>query len=74
MATAHYPSSNLDKLGWYLDHCNHAEWDRFSAAEREQMIGDDLAAATRVSLILGTLITTGMLLGAGTLLYVWLTL
>jgi hypothetical protein len=42
-------------------------WDKFSAAEKEQMFEEDRAAATRVSLILSSLAATGMILAALTL-------
>ena len=70
MATASKGSTGLEKLGWYLEHCNHGAWDRFSADEQRAMVDEDLTAARSVSLVLGSLITAGMLLAAVTLLIV----
>jgi hypothetical protein len=71
MATVSSPRGNLtDKLGWYTETRRHHVWDGFSAEERERMLRDDLDAGTRVSLVLASLITTGLVLSAVTLLAV----
>jgi hypothetical protein len=43
-------------------------WDRFSAEDKENMLAEDLAAGTRVSLVLTALITIGLVLSAVTLI------
>lgn len=68
MATVHRPGPNsLEKLSWYLGHCKHTVWDQFSDQERKRMIDDDIAAGISVSLVLGSLITAGMVLAIVTL-------
>jgi hypothetical protein len=74
MATISRPSTHQDKLGWYLGHCNHSVWDQFPPDEQARMVEDDLAAGTGVSLLLGALITLGMVLGAVTLAAIWLSM
>lgn len=71
MATIGQGTSHLEKLGWYLGHCNHQQWDRFSTDSQQRMVEEDLSAGTSVSLVLGSLITIGMLLSAITLAVVW---
>jgi hypothetical protein len=68
MATAS-PSEqgHLGMLSWYLSHCPHDEWERFSPAQQEEMIKDDLTAATTVSIILGAVVTGGLVLCSVTL-------
>jgi hypothetical protein len=61
----------IDKLGWYNSTSRHNVWDRFSAEEKEQMLADDLAAGTQVSLVLAALITAGLVLCIVTLTAVW---
>ena len=70
MATASKGSTSLEKLNWYLEHCNHAVWDRFSTEEQQSMVDEDLFAARTVSLVLVSLITSGMILSAVTLIVV----
>jgi hypothetical protein len=73
MATVGHSQGKLvDKLGWYTEHYRHNVWDRFSAEDRERMLRDDLTAGTRVSLLLASLITTGLVLSAVTLVAVLL--
>jgi hypothetical protein len=72
MATVGPTQSKLvDKLSWYNSQSPHTVWDRFSAEEKEQMLADDLAAGTRVSLVLAALITAGLVLCIVTLSAVW---
>lgn len=74
MATASPTGSDhLKKLAWYLDHRSHSAWDTFSPAQQNEMIEEDLAAGTWVSLVLGSLITAGLVLCTVTLLAVLLT-
>jgi hypothetical protein len=47
MATAAKGPTGLEKIGWYLEHCNHAAWDRFNVDEQRAMIDEDLTAACR---------------------------
>ena len=61
---------NLEKLSWYLGHCTHTVWDSFGADQQNQMVEDDLAAGKYVPLVLGSLITAGMVLCILTLLVV----
>jgi hypothetical protein len=71
MATASSGNrSHLEKLSWYLAHQPHEVWDRFSAEQQEQMIDDDFSAATNVSAILVSLVTTGLLLSIVTVVAV----
>lgn len=72
MATVSHPTKNREKLGWYLDHCNHAIWDQFSPDQQESMLGDDLFAGRSVSLVLGSIVVVGMLLCGLTLVAVLL--
>ena len=73
MATANSPNQGyLEKLSWYLTHRPHEVWDTFSPQQQQQMVEDDLAAATRVSMILGSLITAGLVLTIVTLIAVLL--
>ena len=65
-------SNGLDKLGWYLAHQEHTVWDGFGAESQRQMVDDDLAAGKQVSIVLVSLITTGMLLSLATLIIVLL--
>jgi len=67
MATLSQPHSELDKLSWYFNRCNHTQWDRFSPDQQAQMVRDDLLAGRSVSLVLGSLITAGLVLSAVTL-------
>jgi hypothetical protein len=62
-----------EKLSWYFQRGPHRAWDRFSPEDQEQMLRDDMAAGTRVSLVLVGLITTGLVLSIATLLAVLLT-
>ena len=63
MATVGPTQSKLiDKLAWYNSQSPHTVWDRFSAEEKEQMLADDLAAGTGVSLVLAALNTAGLVL------------
>jgi hypothetical protein len=73
MATVSKRSSSLEKLDWYLQHCNHAVWDRFSGDEQRAMVDEDLFAAHSVSIVLVSLIATGMVLSAVTLLAILMT-
>lgn len=74
MSTANpHQSPDLQKLSWFLEHRVHDVWDRFSPAEQEQMVNEDLFAGTSVSILLGSLITVGMLLSIITLATVILT-
>lgn len=57
----------VDKLNWYTTTRAHSVWDRFSAEDKENMLADDLAAGTQVSLVLTALITIGLVLSAVTL-------
>ena len=67
MATVTEDFANREKLSWFLDHCAHNKWDRFSAQEQRRMVHDDLSAGRNVSLILISLITAGLILTAVTL-------
>jgi hypothetical protein len=67
------PTRLVDKLNWYNSSRAHSVWDRFTAEDKEQMLADDLAAGTRVSLVLTALITIGLVLSAVTLIAVLLT-
>jgi hypothetical protein len=67
MATAGQ-SRLVDKLNWYTASRAHSVWDRFSAEDKENMLAEDLAAGTRVSLVLTALITIGLVLSAVTLI------
>jgi hypothetical protein len=74
MATVSRPTASLtEKLSWYLERGPHGVWDRFSREDQERMLRDDLTAGTRVSLVLASLITTGLVLSIVTLLAVLLT-
>ena len=55
-------TNNRTKLGWFLSHNDHPEWDRFSAEQQEEMVSEDLEAGRNVSLVLICLITTGLVL------------
>ncbi len=70
MATVGSPTKLVDKLTWYNSTARHDVWDRFSAADKERMLEDDLAAGVQVSLVLTALITAGMLLSVATVLAV----
>ena len=72
MATAGHHKL-VDKLSWYNSSRAHQVWDRFSADDKERMLADDLAAGTRVSLVLSALITVGLILSIVTLIGVLLT-
>lgn len=67
------PSRLVDKLNWYTTSRAHTVWDRFSPEDKESMLADDLAAGTRVSLVLTALITIGLVLTIVTLIGVLLT-
>ena len=71
MATANH--GNLEKLSWYLANQRHDAWDAFGAEQQEQMIEDDLSAATNVSAILVSLVTTGLVLSIVTVVAVLMT-
>ena len=58
---------HLEKLSWYLAQCPHDVWNKFSAEQQEKMVEDDLCAATNVSMILGSVITAGLVLSIITL-------
>lgn len=70
MATVDGRPRNLPKLSWYLNHNVHQIWDRFSPDQQDEMVGDDLSAGISVSMVLVSLITTGMLLCIATLVAV----
>jgi len=63
-------SNNLKKLAGYRDLQTHAAWDSYSPDQQRQMIDDDLAAGTRVPLLLVDLILTGFVPCALTVLAV----
>jgi hypothetical protein len=63
-------TNNLEKVSWYLNHHMHTVWDRFNADQQDRMIDDDLRAGTSVSMVLISVITTGMVLATITLLVV----
>jgi hypothetical protein len=67
MATLSQTPSELNKLSWYFDRCQHAQWDRFSPDQQARMVREDLLAGRNVSLLLGSLITAGLVLSAVTL-------
>jgi hypothetical protein len=52
----------IDQISWYTQRARHEAWDRFGCEEQEQMLRDDLNAGMSVSLLLGALITTGLVL------------
>ncbi len=68
MSTAPRHHETLEKLNWYLSHHQHAAWDRFSPEEQDQMVNEDLFAGRSVSILLASLIATGMILSLATLL------
>lgn len=71
MATVHLGGrNNLEKLSWYFDHCKHAVWDSFDPEQQNRMIEDDLSAGKSVSMVLGSLIATGLVLIVVTVLAV----
>ena len=72
MATAE-STRHCDKLNWYNATRAHSVWDRFSVEDKERMLADDLAAGTRVSLVLSALITIGLVLSVVTLAAVLMT-
>ena len=63
-------SRNLEKLSWYLDHCQHTVWDRFSTDQQRQMVEEDLFAGKSVSMLLVALISAGLTLSLLTVLAV----
>ena len=67
MATVDVRPRSAQKLSWHLNHNIHQVWDRFSAEQQDEMVGDDLSAGITVSLVLVSLIATGMLLCIATL-------
>jgi hypothetical protein len=68
MATAtRQGPDTLEKLAWHLSHHAHSVWDSFSADEQRKMVEDDMTAGASVSLVLGALITAGLVLSAVTL-------
>ena len=67
MATVQTRSDNRQKLSWFLNHRPHQLWDQFSPEQQEEMVGDDLSASVSVSMVLGSLITAGMILCIATL-------
>jgi hypothetical protein len=67
MAFVQTKSGNRQKLSWFLNHRPHRLWDQFSPDQQEEMVGDDLSAGVSVSMVLGSLIATGMLLCIATL-------
>ncbi len=69
MATAG-PTRLVDKLNWYTASRAHSVWDRFATEDQERMLADDLAAGTRVSLVLSALISIGLILSIVTLVAV----
>ncbi len=73
MATVDGRPRNAQKLSWYLNHNVHQVWDRFSADQQDEMVGDDLSAGVTVSMVLVSLIATGMLLCIATLAAVLVT-
>jgi hypothetical protein len=70
MAAVDGRPGNVQKLSWYLNHNAHQLWDRFSPDQQDEMVGDDLSAGISVSMVLVSLITTGMLLCIATLVAV----
>ena len=75
MATAHSSGPHtLEKLSWYLEHCPHSAWDSFSTEQQQRMVEEDLLAGKSVSLVLASLITTGMVLCIATLVIVLTTI
>lgn len=52
----------LEKLSWYLGHCQHTVWDRFSSEQQRQMVEEDLFAGKSVSLLLLAEIIFGLAL------------
>ncbi len=74
MATVRgHKTSLTDQLSWYFERGPHRTWDRFGQEDQERMLRDDLTAGIRVSLVLVSLITTGLVLSIVTLLVVLLT-
>ena len=67
MAVVHAKTNNRQKLTWFLSHRPHQLWDQFSPEQQEEVVGDDLSAGLSVSMVLGSLITAGMLLCIATL-------
>lgn len=70
MAVVEVKTGNRQKLSWFMNHRPHQLWDQFSPEQQEEMVGDDLSAGVSVSMVLGSLITTGMILCIVTLLAV----
>ena len=68
MATvSNTPSGGLEKLHWYIANQAHSVWDHFNSDAQRAMVEDDLMAGKRVSMVLISLITAGMLLSMVTL-------
>jgi len=73
MTTITQSRSELEQLGWYFKRGPHTQWDRFSPDQQAEMVRADLFAGRSVSLVLGALITAGLLLSAVTLVVVLMT-